>query len=297
MKRVIFIALAFVLAVPLGAQDAGTFAVQADGFTHDAAIRYISDTTTITRSYADINDYDLLGVNFGVTFSQMMFNPPQKQEWLFNPFYASVTYTHYLKMFDYMPYFGFKFGLAYGREGYKFKPNKETGTTYKIDGATQARMEVVEVPFLSHFHFDALHFKIMVDAGIYGGYRLSIVRTGPSVTTGLEKAFASTDIRPDYGLQGGLGFGLVFSPVEFHVNALVRYSWSSIYTPDSSPSAYNQYYYRFAYPLDVSIMAGVHFQLTKRTGRTTRDLKKMARDIVENGWSIDDEDTQGKDRR
>ena len=278
------------------AQDAGTFAASGDGFTHDAAIRYISDTTVTVKTYSDINDYDLLGVNFGVTFSRMSFNPPQKQDWLFNPFYASITYTHYLKMFGYMPFFGVKVGIAYGKEGYKFKENKETGTIYKIDGATQAVMDVIEVPFLSHFHFDAMHFKIMADAGIYGGYRRTIRRTGPSITPGLENAFASTDRQPDYGLQGGLGFGLVFSPLEFHVNALLRYSWSSIYTPNSSPSVYKEYYYRFAYPFDISVMAGIHIQLTKRTGRTTKDLKRMAREIVENGWELENGNTESKDR-
>ena len=157
-------------------------------------------------------------------------------------------------------------------------------------------MDVVEVPFLAHFHFDALHFKIMANAGLYGGYRRTITRTGPNVTPGLENAFATTDRRPDYGLQGGAGIGFIFDPVEIHVNALLRYSWSSIYTPDSSPSIYNQYYYRFAYPLDVNVMVGVYFQLTKRTGRTSKDLKRQARDIVENGWELYNERTEGKDR-
>lgn len=244
----------------------------------------------------DINDYDLLGVNYGVTYSQQQFNPPQKQDRLFSPLYVSVMYTHYLKLFDYMPFFGYSFGIAYGKEGYKFKENKETGTIYKIEGATEAVMEVVEVPFLAHFHYDALHFKIMANAGLYGGYRLSIARSGPNVTTGLENAFKDTDIRPDYGLQGGAGIGFVFNPIEIHLNALLRYSWSSLYTPDSSPSVYNQYYYRFAYPLDLNITVGVYFQLTKRTGHTSKDLKRQAKEIVTKGWEVVNGNTESQDR-
>ena len=245
----------------------------------------------------EINNYDLIGVNYGVTYSQMSFNPPVKQEWIFNPLYASVNYTHYLKLFDYMPYFGYQIGIAYGHEGYKFKENKETGTIYNIEGATQAVMDVVEVPFLAHFHFDALHFKIMANAGLYGGYRRTIRREGPNVTEGLERTFKSTDRQPEYGLQGGVGLGFVFSPFEFHLNALLRYSWSSIYTPDSSPSIYNQYYYRFAYPLDLNITAGIYFQLTKRTGRTSRDLKRQAKEIVIKGWELEHGDTESQDRQ
>jgi len=271
----------------------GAFAASAQ---ESGAYRFIPDTNVVVKNFADINDYSLIGVNCGVTFSQMSFNPPVKQSWLFNPMYYSVMFTHYMKMFSYMPYFGYTFGVAYGKEGYKFKKNKETGLTYSIEGATQAIMEEVEVPFLAHFHFDALHFKIMANAGLYGGYRLSIVRSGPSVTPGLENSFKDTDRQPEYGLQGGAGIGFIFSPVEFHLNATVRYSWSSIYTPDSSPSKWNQYYYRFAYPMDVIITAGVHLQLTKRFGRTTRDLRKQAKEIVENGWELEYGDTESKNR-
>ena len=37
---------------------------------------------------------------------------------------------------------------------------------------------------------------------------------------------------------------------------------------------------RFAYPTNIVISAGVHFQITKRTGKTKAQLKKMARDMV-----------------
>ena len=297
MKRSFPTLLSFLLCVSLHAQVSGTFESPTVTGGNDY-VRYIADTTTYVRNYADINDYSLIGLNYGVTFSQMMFNPSaSNQAWLFNPMYVSLTYTHYLKMFGYLPYFGYKIGLAYGKEGFKFKENKETGRITQVDGATQATIDIFEVPFMAHFHYDDLHFKIMVDAGMYGGYRRSIQRVGPNVTDDLRFNFSSTDRRPEYGLQGGAGIGFIFSPVEFHIEAMVRYSWSSIYQPDSSPSIYNQYYYRFAYPLDVTIMAGVHIQLSKRTGRTNADLRKQAWEIVKNGWNIESTTEEGADDR
>ena len=296
MKKKVLLMIALLFSgLCLFAQEAGTFAVEGPQ-PSSGNLRYIQDTTVTVETYSDINDYDLIGINCGLTWSQMQFNPPVKQEWTVNPFYVSLNYTHYLKMFDYMPFFGYQIGIAYGKEGYKFKENKDTGTIYSIEGATEAVMDVIEVPFLAHFHYDALHFKIMANAGLYGGYRRTITRTGPKVTPGLENAFKDTDRRPDYGLQGGVGIGFIFSPWEFHLNALMRYSWSSIYTPDSSPSIYNQYYYRFAYPLDVNVMFGIYYQLTKRTGRTSKDLKRQARDIVINGWELEHGNTESKDR-
>ena len=96
----------------------------------------------------------------------------------------------------------------------------------------------------------------------------------------LDKAtandFTPTDIRWDYGLKGGLGFGLVFDPIELHFQAMYKHSMSSLY----KPNYHSEYYYRFAYPSNIIISAGVHFQLTKRSGMTKKDLKKQAREIV-----------------
>ncbi len=229
------------------------------------------DTVKINRVF-EVNDYSLIGVEYGVSFNRMLFNPPYTQATLFVPNTFGVFYTRYGKMFGYMPYFGFKIGLRYSHEGYKFKEDKETKTTYKIEGATQAIMDVVEVPFMAHLHLDGLHYKIMADVGIYGGHRLSITRTGEGVSESLANSFKDTDRRFDYGLCGGLGFGLVFDPVEFHVNVNVRYSWGTIYDPDYvSPD-----YYRFAYPFDIMATAGVYFQLTRRTGRGKAQLRREA---------------------
>ena len=227
-----------------------------------------------------INDYTTIGVNGGVSFHRMQFNPSHRHSTLFCPSYASVMLTRYGKMFGYMPYFGFQIGFAYGHEGFYHKPNSETGATYTVDGATRMVMDVIEMPFLAQIHVDSDFIKVMANAGIYGGYRLNVRRTGPTLTEEQATTFKDTDIRFDYGLQGGVGLGFMLDPVEFHINALVRYSWSSIYTPDSSDSIYNQYYYRYAYPLDIMITAGVHFQITKRKGRTTADIRRDAYDYV-----------------
>ena len=89
-------------------------------------------------------------------------------------------------------------------------------------------------------------------------------------------SFYPFENRWDYGIKGGVGFGLMFDPVEIHINAHLRYGFGSLYEPDY----YSRYYYRFAYPIDVVISAGIHFQLTKRRGKTSAQLRKEARDLV-----------------
>ncbi len=235
------------------------------------------DTLVIKKNLV-VNDYSLIGVQYGVGLSQVMWNPRQEQSMMFIPVNFGLTYTKYGQMFA-MPFFAFKAGLFYAKEGYQFEYNEEYDWTYKIEGAEKAVLELIEVPLLFQFHYDTWNFKILAEVGCYGGYRLGITRypgkTG-NVRPELEHSFTDTDIRIDYGIKGGVGFALVFDPLEFHVTASYKHSLSSLYEPDHN----SQYYYRFAYPSNIIISAGVHFQLSKRTGKTKASLKKEAKDFV-----------------
>ena len=236
------------------------------------------DTVQIKKKLK-LNDYSLVGVQYGVGLSQVMWNPTQKQHMLLMPVNFGVTYTLYGKMFGYMPYFGFQAGIMYAQEGYQFKKNEESGYTYDIEGARKAIMDVIEVPVLSHIHIDIWHFKIIAQIGFYAGYRLSIERSqwyNGNVNEDIARSFLETDNRFDYGIKGGVGFGLVFDPIEFHFQAMYKHSLSSLYQPDHK----SQYYYRFAYPQNIIVSAGIHFQLTKRSGMTKKEIKRQARSIV-----------------
>ena len=254
----------------------------------EKAVLEISYTDTLTNEFLDtvnvkkklkLNDYSMIGVQYGVGLSQVMWNPSQKQDMLFMPVNFGITFTKYGKMFGYMPYFGFQAGIFYGQEGYQFEYNEDKDYTYKIAGAEKAVIDVVEVPILSHLHFDLWHMKIIAQIGFYAGYRLSIHRypgkTG-YVAPENVRSFLPTDKRFDYGIKGGLGFGLVFDPIEIHIQAMYKHAFSSLYEPDHA----SPYYYRFAYPSNIIISAGVHFQLSKRSGMSKAQLKKQAKEIV-----------------
>ena len=290
MKKFSIIILLFCAFLSIEAQDKKPKKVK--------SVTEVSIIDTLTDEYLDtvqikknlkLNDYSMIGLQYGVSLSQMMWNPPQNQKMLFTPVNFGMTYTIYGKMFGYMPYFGFQAGVFYAREGYQFEYNEDRDYTYTIEGAEKAIMDVVEVPLLSHIHFDLWHFKIIAQIGLFGGYRLGIHRypgkTG-HVNEKYVNSFTETDIRWDYGIKGGLGFGLVFDPVEIHFQAMYKHSLSSLYEPDHN----SEYYYRFAYPSNIIVSAGVHFQLTKRSGMTKKELKKQARSIV---YETKDSDSKG----
>lgn len=233
------------------------------------------DTVDVNRVFM-VNDYTMIGFEGGVTLSRMQFNPSYTQGWRFTPEYYELTLTRYGKLFGYMPYFGLKVGVAYGHEGFRMEMNEETGYIGRISGATECVYDVAEFQTLAHFHYDVGHLKLMLDAGPYGGKRLRVERIGEYVDEDIRYSFLDSDKRFDYGLKGGVGFALVFDPVELHVNAKVRYSWSNLYAPNYR----SEYYFSFAYPLDAMVTAGLHFQITKKNGKTNAMLRKEAKNIV-----------------
>ncbi|MGM9766099.1 MAG: outer membrane beta-barrel protein, partial [Candidatus Cryptobacteroides sp.] len=121
------------------------------GFEPEYSDEYL-DTVNIKKKKT-INDYSMIGVQYGIALNQMRFNPSKKQGILMTPVNFGVVYTRYGKMFGYMPYFGFQAGLFYGQDGYIFKKDKETGDyTETVDGAVKATYSYLEVPLLAHLH-------------------------------------------------------------------------------------------------------------------------------------------------
>ena len=280
MKRVI---LPLLLLAGLSA-----FAQEGKKQTIDLDQEFFHLPDTITNEYLDnidipkqnrINDYWIVGVHGGVSVQHGYFNPPREMNWYFNKPVYGFSITRYATMMNMFQVVGMELGFQHNFEGYNFKETETDGVVHRqnVDGAYEAYMEVPEVFLLTHGHLDiGDHFKFLIKAGMYGGYRMNITRIGPYVRDDLVNTFKDTDNRWTYGVQGGLGFGLMFDPIEIHLGVQIKWGWSSFYQPNvASP-----YYYRFAYPLDGAITLGVYYQLTPRRGHTRAGLRKLARQVV-----------------
>ena len=236
------------------------------------------DATPLPKK-ARINDYWIVGVHGGVSAQYGYFNPPRQVSiYPHLPVYG-FSITRYATMMNTFPIVGMEVGFQHNFEGYNFKAYEVDGEWYRqdIDGANEAYMEVPEVFILTHGHYDfGQYVKAIVKLGMYGGYRTNITRIGPAVSESIAHSFQDTDNRWSYGVQGGLGLGLMLDPIEIHLGVQVKWGWSSFYQPNK----YSPYYYRFAYPLDGAVTLGVYYQLTKRRGHTRSALRRLARDYV-----------------
>ena len=252
---------------------------------------FFSLPDSVTTSYLDSvkiniaapNDYWMIGVFGGASLQYGYYSPDRLVTLMPQYPVYGFSVVRQFTMFGIFPNMGVEFGAQMNYEGYEFKLNKETGSRFTESGAYKAMIRVPEAFFLSHFHLDfGSHFKIMAKLGIYGGYRWKITRVLDDPFVGVEtyeqyvNAFRDYDRRLTYGVEGGLGIGLMFNPIEFHIMVNGKWGWSSFWKPDyASP-----YYYRFAYPLDAAVTFGVYYQLTPRYGHTRGQLKKLARKMV-----------------
>ena len=293
MRKCLFALLALALAtLPLSAQDGKkkkAIDLEEEFFQlPDSVTNEYLDSTPLPKK-ARINDYWMVGVHGGVSLQYGYYNPPRQTRFYPNLPVWGVSITRFATMMNTFPNLGMEVGFQHNYEGYNFKEYEVDGIdgkdTYRqdIDGYHEAYMEVPEVFILTHGHIDMGQYaKINLKLGMYGGYRMNITRIHDNAYNRvyhdpeIAHSFRDTDNRWSYGVQGGLGFGLMFDPIEVHLGVQVKWGWSSFYKPD----VVSPYYYRFAYPLDGAVTLGVYYQLTKRRGHTRGALRQLARDYL-----------------
>ena len=279
MKRLISIALGLFSACTLSFAQV------------DLDKEFFSLPDTITNEYLDSlklqvrkpNDYWMVGVYGGASLQFGYWNPSRLTIAQFQLPVYGFSLIRQFSMFGIMPYMGLEIGAQQNYEGYEFKTNKETGYRSTESGAYKAMMRVPEAFLLTHMHFDiGEHFKLLGKLGLFGGYRTSINRVLDDAYKGssyeeYQTTFRDYDLRWTYGLMGGLGMGLVFNPIEIHLNVNLKWGWGSFWQRDyASP-----FYYRFGYPLDGTVTLGVYYQLTPRYGHTRAQLRRLARKMME----------------
>lgn len=230
MKRKLLLILLCVLA-PLcaSAQDDNFIFQMPDDFAD-------IDTLPPPTKYKSIH---MLGVQYGINYSDIIVTPKLGQDgvWTFNS--VGLYYTYFHALWDHLFNFGLQVGVKYGKQGY--------ASEYSGYGEV---CSIAEMPILSKFKIDLANqrFRLMFNIGPFIGYRLS---------TDKEGGFDQFDQRYAYGIMGGLGFAVVFKPLEFHIEGNYQYSLASMYHTNK----YSDIYWLYAYPSVITISASLHIHL------------------------------------
>ena len=226
MKRLILSLACLLLAFLASAQDNFIFDMPND----------FADIDTVAPP-TKFKSIHMIGAGYGVNLSGVNSSPKIGQEriWTFNN--IGVYYTYYHALWDHLFNFGLVVGAKHGYEGF--------ASTYDTYGET---CEIIEVPLISQFKIDFLPFRLLVNIGTYGGYRLS---------TDKEGGFDKYDQRYDYGVIGGVGLAVVFKPIEIHIEGNYKYALASMYHTNKI----SDIYWIYTYPQNIMISASVHVHL------------------------------------
>jgi len=230
MKKIFFCTAAFLIAICSFAQDYNFIPDLPDDFS-------FLDTVPQKRKF--FNEH-LIGAKYGVNISSVRSSIDIKQKSIVTLNNITIAYTFYHVLWDKMANFGLQLGGKMGYEGYS-SPYEGFGETCKV----------LEFPLLSQFKIDFSVFRFLVNVGPYYGYRLS---------TDKEGGFDSNDQRHDYGLIGGGGLGIVFRPLEIHIEANYKFSFASMYNMNKI----SEQYWTSVYPSNIMLSAGLFFHLEKK---------------------------------
>lgn len=257
-----------------------------------ASMPEITIDTTFVKKYSSINNYSMIGVQYGVNLATASMNPSREFKMNILPIDVGVVFTRYCKMFGYMPYFGVQVGVFYTQQSYQFATSKESGyPVFNMLGAYKVTMPVIEAPASAQFHYDFWKMKIMANLGVHVGYRLGIDREyndmqcKPDDPRRVEYAhkFHANENRFYLGLHGGGGLAIVLDPIEIHLTATYKYGLTYLHKPNISTRTFvenedkSKYYYNWTNANNIVVSVGIHYQLTRRTGTTTRELKEEAK--------------------
>ncbi len=192
------------------------------------------DTVAPPKQFKSIH---MVGVKYGVNLSGISTQPSLRESRVLTYNNISVLYTYYHALWDKLFNFGLQTGLKHGYEGY----------ASELSGYGEI-CEMVEVPLISQFKIDFSIFRLLVDVGAYGGYRLSTDREG---------GFDRYDQRYDYGIVGGAGIAVVFNPFEIQLEGCYKRSFASMYHTNK----YSDIYWMFTYPTNIMFSASLFVHL------------------------------------
>ena len=154
-------------------------------------------------------------VEIGVSTSRVLFNPARRDSATFQALNVGLVYKWYITTWT-----GVQLGVNYAEKGYVLED-------------TTCRYRVVEVPFLSQFHYEVWRIRILANVGLYMSYFLNAEESFKENDKEVQRAyvFKGRDNRFEYGMHFGGGFGIMLHPLEIQFEVGYQYGLSYLQKP------------------------------------------------------------------
>jgi hypothetical protein len=182
-----------------------------------------------------------VGARYGAGLSMMFFSPHQNEKKGITPLNAAIAFRYCnSEAQDYERYMNLMIELAYGMRGYSMetRPIVSSDTTA---GATATRTShVLELPLVMQAHIPLYkNFKLLVTGVAYGAYYLKNTQKYEVGGQRVKETFSYDNFNGfEYGVGGGLGFGLSMGKTDFAIDARYTASMSYLYKPTATQTRF-----------------------------------------------------------
>jgi hypothetical protein len=132
---------------------------------------------------------------------------------------------------------GIQVGLHYAEKGYlrnrRIYNDPEHPETFVLQGLSTRRFQMIEVPFMTQFHYELWKIRAVGNAGLYGACLLS-AKSDFFYPDAPENEYERNEFNTfDYGLRFGGGLGLMLHPLEIQFEFNYSVGLAYTYAPDS----------------------------------------------------------------
>jgi hypothetical protein len=136
---------------------------------------------------------------------------------------------------------GIQVGVNYAEKGYmrnikEYYSDDPAEDRYDLINISSRHFQLVDVPFVTQFHYELWKFRAMANAGVYASYILR------SQSLSLDARFEADDYdfnKFDYGLRFGGGLAFMLHPLEIQLE--FAYSVGLGYIYDANVRGYTVY--------------------------------------------------------
>lgn len=182
-----------------------------------------------------------VGARYGAGLSMIYFTPHQNEKKGITPLNAAIAFRYSnSEAQDYERYMNLMVELAYGTRGYSMDVRPIVSSDSTAGGTATRTSQVLELPLVMQAHIPLYkNFKLLITGVAYGAYYLKNTQKYEVNGRQVKETFAYDNFNGfEYGVGGGLGFGLSMDKTDFILDARYTASMSYLYKPTATQTRF-----------------------------------------------------------